>query len=58
MRFRVADLLARDEELPDRVRDALAEGRLAEAGLLLMDSFGLSCEEAGELVDQDLCGLV
>jgi hypothetical protein len=56
MALQVANLLATNEDLPDQVRSAIAEGRLEEAGLMLMDAFDLTCAEAGELVDQSLCG--
>jgi len=55
MALRMAELLAPDDGLPVDVRAAIAEGRMAEAGLMLMDSFELSCEEVSALVDEDLC---
>ncbi len=55
MALRVAELLAANDDLPTSVRDAIADGRMNEAGLLLMDSFDLSCEEVSALVDRDLC---
>ena len=55
MAVQVAQLLAGDEDLPGEVRRAIADGRLAEAGLMLMDRFELTCEEAGDLVDRALC---
>jgi hypothetical protein len=55
MALQVVQLLAHDREVPGQVRTAIAEGRLEQAGLLLMDAFGLTCEEAGELVSRPLC---
>jgi hypothetical protein len=55
MALQVVQLLAHDREVPGQVRAAIAEGRLEQAGLLLMDAFGLTCEEAGELVSRPLC---
>jgi len=55
MAFQVVNLLVPDEDLPGHLRAALAEGRLVEAGIILMDTFGLTCWEAGELVDLILC---
>jgi hypothetical protein len=55
MALSVIQLLAHDREVPGQVHAAIAEGRLEQAGLLLMDAFGLTCEEAGELVSRPLC---
>jgi hypothetical protein len=55
MALQVVQLLAHDREVPGQVRAAIAEGRLEQAGLLLMDAFDLTCEEAGELVSRTLC---
>ncbi|HEY8143394.1 MAG TPA: hypothetical protein VIG06_12015 [Kofleriaceae bacterium] len=48
-------LLAQDEDVPVEVRGALAEGRLEEAGRMLMEQFSLSCEEASLLVATRVC---
>jgi hypothetical protein len=55
MTVQVAHLLVEDEDVPGDVRTAIAEGRLEDAGLLLMDSFELTCEEASALVDRSIC---
>ena len=56
MPLHVVRLLAQDSDLPVPVRAAIAEGRLEQAGFMLMDAFDLTCLEAGELVDRVLCG--
>jgi hypothetical protein len=48
-------LLAGAEDIPIAARQAIAEGRLEDAGRLLMAAFALSCEEAAQLVDRLLC---
>jgi hypothetical protein len=55
MPLSVTHLLAQDQDVPVEVRGALAEGRLEEAGRLLMQEFELSCEEASTLVAVRVC---
>jgi hypothetical protein len=55
MAVHVAQLLTSDEDVPGDVRAAISAGRMAEAGMLLMDAFDLTCEEASQLVDRSLC---
>ena len=55
MPLSVTHLLAQDEDVPTEVRGALAEGRLEEAGRMLMEQFSLSCEEASQLVAVRVC---
>jgi hypothetical protein len=55
MPLSVTHLLAQDEDVPVEVRGALAEGRLEDAGRLLMERFELSCEEAASLVSTRVC---
>jgi hypothetical protein len=58
MPLQVVQLLAQDRDVPDPVRAAIAEGRLEQAGFMLMDAFELTCVEASALVDTELCGCV
>ncbi|HKE13220.1 MAG TPA: hypothetical protein VKB80_00020 [Kofleriaceae bacterium] len=55
MPLQVLRLLAHDRDLPVPLRAAIADGRLEQAGVMLMDEFDLTCLEAGELVDAVLC---
>jgi hypothetical protein len=55
MPLSVTHLLAQDEDVPVEVRGALADGRFRDAGLLLMEQFELSCEEAASLVSARVC---
>lgn len=48
-------LLEHSENIPDEARTAIREGRLEEAGRILMEAFDLSCEDATELVNRVLC---
>ena len=51
-------LLAVDEDLPLDVRNAVQDGRLEEAGHLLVELFDLHCAEAAQLVGRDVCAQV
>ena len=55
MALSVTHLLTPDEDVPVEVRGALAEGRLVDAGRMLMQNFDLSCEEASQLVAANVC---
>lgn len=55
MPLSVTHLLAKDDDVPPEVRGALAEGRLEDAGRMLMEQFELSCEEASSLVATRVC---
>lgn len=55
MALQVVRLLVQDRDVPDPVRAAIADGRLEQAGYMLMDAFALTCVEASELVDRELC---
>jgi hypothetical protein len=47
-------LLAGNSVSPD-ARQALRENRLKDAGVIIMDEHGLSCVEAGHLLDISVC---
>lgn len=49
-------LLARDAQLPPRIRNAIATGEIHAAGKMLMNDFGLDCVEVSLLLDEPLCG--
>ena len=55
MALSVTHLLVLDPDVPAEVRGALGEGRLEDAGRLLMERFDLSCEEASNLVARRVC---
>jgi hypothetical protein len=55
MPLSVTHLLTQDQDVPVEVRGALAEGRLEDAGRMLMEQFELSCEEASSLVAAPVC---
>lgn len=49
-------LLARDAQLPSRIREAIVMGDVHEAGRMLMKDYGLDCVEVSLLLDAPLCG--
>jgi hypothetical protein len=51
----VAALLEHSQSIPEEARTAIREGRLEEAGRILMKTFDLSCEDATELVNRVMC---
>lgn len=55
MSFSVVPLLLAEKEISDAVRRALYESRLQDAARLLMQEYGLSCIEAGQLLDVSAC---
>ena len=55
MGLSMAKMLAHSADIPQTARTAIADGRLEEAGRILMAAFDLSCEDATELVDRILC---
>ena len=53
--FSAAPLLLADGEIPAEVRQALLAGRRQEAAEMLMQQYGLSCDEASDLLDVFAC---
>ena len=55
MSFSVVPLLLTEKGISDEVRRALLENRLQDAAGLLMQEYGLSCIEAGHLLQVSAC---
>jgi hypothetical protein len=55
MSFSMVPLLLAEEEIPAEARQALVENRLDDAAELLIRDYGLSCIEAGDLLDVSAC---
>jgi hypothetical protein len=55
MSFSLVPLLIMEKEIPAEARQALVENRLNDAAELLMREYGLSCIEAGDLLDVTAC---
>lgn len=54
-RFSVVPLLLADEEISTEAHRALLENRLEDAAQVLIQEHGLSCIEAGDLLDVSAC---
>jgi hypothetical protein len=55
MKFSLVPLLLTGQSISAEARQALRENRLKDAAEILMEEYGLSCAEAGELVDVSVC---
>jgi hypothetical protein len=55
MKFSLIPLLLTGQSISTEARQALRENRLKDAAEILMEQYGLSCAEAGELVDVSAC---
>jgi hypothetical protein len=51
MKFSLVPLLITGQSVSTEARQALRENRLKDAAAILMEEYGLTCAEAGELVD-------
>jgi hypothetical protein len=55
MKFSLVPLLLTGQSISTEARHALRENRLKDAAEILKEQYGLSCAEAGELVDVSAC---
>jgi hypothetical protein len=55
MSFSIVPMLLVSETIPVAARQALKENRLRDGAEILMREFGLSCIEAGDLLDVSAC---
>ncbi|HSE88297.1 MAG TPA: hypothetical protein VLJ79_18900 [Candidatus Binatia bacterium] len=55
MSFSLVPLLIGGESISSEIRQALQENRLQDAAKLIMQEHGLSCVEAGQLLDVAAC---
>jgi hypothetical protein len=55
MKFSIVPLLIGGESISAEVKRALRENRLRDAAKLIMQEYGLSCVEAGQLLDVPAC---
>ena len=55
MKLSFIPLLITGKTISTEVRQALREKRLEDAAAMLMQQYGLSCLEAGDLLDIALC---
>jgi hypothetical protein len=55
MKFSIVPLLIGGESISPEIKQALQENRLRDAAQLIMQQYGLSCVEAGQLLDASAC---
>jgi hypothetical protein len=55
MKFSLVPLLLVNQDISAEARKALVENRLKDAAVILMEQNGLSCVEAGQLLDVSAC---
>jgi hypothetical protein len=55
MKFSIVPLLIGGESISPEIKQALQENRLRDAAQLIMQQYGLSCVEAGQLLDVSAC---
>jgi len=55
MKFSLVPLLLTGQSISSEARQALRENRLKDAAEILMEQDGLSCAEAGDLLDVSAC---
>jgi hypothetical protein len=55
MKFSLVPLLLANRDISSEARKALLENRLQDAAAVLMEQNGLSCVEAGQLLDVTPC---
>ena len=53
--FSVIPLLLAGQSISPEARQALRENRLKDAAVILMEEYGLSCVEAGNLLNITVC---
>ena len=55
MKLSLVPLLIAGASVSPEIRQALRENRLRDAAKLIMQQYGLSCIEAGQLLDVSAC---
>jgi hypothetical protein len=55
MKFSIVPLLIGGQSISTEIKQALRENRLRDAATLIMQKYGLSCVEAGQLLDISTC---
>jgi hypothetical protein len=55
MKFSIVPLLIAGQSISTEIRQALQENRLRDAAELITQEYGLSCVEAGQLLDISVC---
>ena len=55
MKFSLVPLLVAGQTISAAIRQALLDNRLKDAAAMIMEEYGLSCAEAGDLLNVTPC---
>jgi len=55
MKLSLVPLLITGQPISNEIRQALRENRLQEAAAIIIQQYGLSCVEVGQLLDLSAC---
>jgi hypothetical protein len=55
MKLSLVPLLITGQTISNEIRQALRENRLQEAAAIIIQQYGLSCVEVGQLLDLSAC---
>ena len=55
MKLSLVPLLVTGQTISNEIRQALRENRLQEAAAIIIQQYGLSCVEVGQLLDLSAC---
>jgi FAD synthase len=55
MKFSLVPLLITGQTISSEIRQALRENRLQEAAAIMIQQYGLSCVEVGQILDLSAC---
>jgi len=55
MKLSIVPLLITGQSISPEIQEALRENRLQDAAKLIIQQYGLSCIEAGQLLDVAVC---
>ena len=55
MKLSLVPLLITGQTISNEIRQALRENRLQEAAAIMIQQYGLSCVEVGQLLDLSAC---
>ena len=55
MKFSLVPLLITGQTISKEIRQALRENRLQEAAAIMIQQYGLSCVEVGQILDLSAC---
>ena len=55
MKFSLVPMLLTEKSISADARQALGENRIKDAAVILMEEYGLSCDEVNDLLSETAC---